>query len=101
VINQDITETTIETTWNELSEGSGVFDGEQELSNWEAIQEIAHALGAFAVFPNMNGKLSPEANLHNSEVTKSQAGEYKVAIVMRFPPKLDDIRDVTFEEGNT
>lgn len=86
MLNQEIPEMIIETTWSELHQGSGIFDGETELSNWEAIQDIAHALGAFAVFPNMNGKLSPEANAHNSLVTRSGEGEYMHAIIMRFPP---------------
>lgn len=80
-------EVVIETTWSELRQPSGVFESETQLSNWEVTQHLAHTLGAYSVFINMNGKLSPEANVHNSQVTRNGEGEYLLAIVMRFPPE--------------
>ncbi len=76
----------IETTWTELLEPSGIFDGDKELSNYEATELIARALGAYAVYPNGNGKLSPEASRHNSQVTRTREGEYLTAVIAKFPP---------------
>lgn len=86
--NNLIEKTIIETTWAELYQRSGVYDEtrDRELTNLEFIEVFARQLGAYAVFPNMNGKLSDEASAHNSAVTRAGEGEYKVAVIAQFPP---------------
>lgn len=84
---ESIEKTITETSWSELYQPSGVYDEElgREQTNLEFIEFFAKQLGAYAVFPNMNGKLSTEASSHNSEVTRTGEGEYLVAVVEKFP----------------
>ncbi len=79
----------IEASWAELREPSGVYDDTlgRELTNYEFTEAFAKELGAYAVYPNMNGHLSDEAKRHNSAVTRAGEGEHTVAVIAKFPPE--------------
>lgn len=84
----EITEKITEVGIGEIHAPSGVFakDG-RELNNFEAITELVMAQGAYLVYVNMDGQLSPDAAAHNSSVTRSGVGEYKVALMAKYPPE--------------
>ncbi|MCA9343156.1 hypothetical protein KC950_04065 [Candidatus Saccharibacteria bacterium] len=78
-------ETVVEAPFKELYSSSGVVDDSgQELTNIELATSIAQNAGAYGVFISMNGQLSPEANRHNTEVTRSGVGDYIVALVAKY-----------------
>ena len=77
----------------ELQEGSGVFDGDRELTNLQAILLFERGVhGAQDVFTSDQG-LSEEAQQHNSNVTRTSgvrgpgpAEHYRQAVYSHRPP---------------
>ena len=82
-----------EATASELQAGSGIFDGDSELTNLQAISLFESELhGAQDVFTSDRG-LSTEAQQHNSNLTRTSgvrgpgpAGHYRQAVYSHRPP---------------
>jgi hypothetical protein len=82
-----------EWTIAELRQQSGIWDGDTQLTNLEAIRLIEEGMGAQNVHTSQNGHTSPEGNRHNSQLTRANPsrsaaahGEYIVSVLSLRPP---------------
>lgn len=82
-----------EWTIAELREASGIWDGDTQLSNLEAIRLLEEGMGAQNVHTSQNGHTSAEGNRHNSQLTRNsptrgaaERGAYVVSVLSLRPP---------------